>query len=218
MPFHRLRWNRNGRAWREAFVVAGNDTLTIEWRAPGKALMSYANLVESLPEPGDGPLWPRIPDELLDVLPDGFDIEVSPAALNWWSQAARSLDRGWLMTLDYGLAAADFFTPARAHGTGRAYHHHRLVDDLLARPGEQDLTAHVNFTALELAGRAAALQTDTLQSQSSFLGHALECRTALGSAELTSKQAREFQTLTHPDHLGSSFKVLVQSRPLSVVR
>src|SRR6185437_14491760 len=89
-----------------------------------------------------------LPPELLNVLPDGFTTEVCPAAVDWWRQAARALKSGKLMTIDYGLRAEQFFTPTRRDGTLRAYHQHHQSNDLLARPGEQDLTAQVNFTAI----------------------------------------------------------------------
>jgi len=152
-----------------------------------------------------------LPVELLARLPDGFTTECCPQAVAWWTQAASRLGTGRLLTFDYGLRGDEFVTPERAKGTLRAYRAHRLSPDVLADPGAQDLTAHVNFTALQAAGEAAGLSTEGLWSQGAFLTHLVQADLAT-SAISTPAQVRQFQTLTHPDHLGLRFKVLVQAR------
>ena len=86
-----------------------------------------------------------------EVLPDGFTTEVSPAATAWWRRASRALKTGHLLTIDYGLDGQQFFAPERKNGTIRAYHRHHSTSDLLLNIGEQDLTAHVDWTAAESA-------------------------------------------------------------------
>jgi len=151
--------------------------------------------------------------QLEAVLPDGYTIETSPAAQNWWREAANVLGRGRLLTIDYGFPADELFSPGRRHGTLRAYFRHHASDDLLANVGEQDLTAHVNFSAIQNAGEACGLAAETFSTQSQFLARILE-KAAKGDSlgTWTSAQARQFQTLTHPEHLGRAFRVLVQSR------
>jgi SAM-dependent MidA family methyltransferase len=152
--------------------------------------------------------------QLLAVLPDGFTTEICPAAAHWWRQAASVLQRGRLLTFDYGCSSDEFFLPQRANGTLRAYHRHKRSGDLLENIGDQDLTAHVNFSSLIEAGELAGLQTEQFCSQAEFLtrviGPVPGDRPAFG--EWTPARARQFQTLTHPEHLGRSFKVLVQRR------
>jgi len=118
------------------------------------------------------------------------------------------------MTFDYGLNAEEFFTPERKDGTARGYYRHRQMTDLLARAGQQDITAQVNFTALQTAGEAAGLRTETLTSQEQFLtrvaGQALADEPAFG--EWTAERKRQFQTLVHPEFFGRAFRVLVQTR------
>src|SRR5207244_4358207 len=109
------------------------------------------------------------PVELLEALPDQFTIEISPAAEQWWRRAAEALGCGKLLTLDYGLTAEELLGPQRKNGTLRAFTKHHLSADLLARPGEQDLTAHVNFSALQTAGEAAGLKTEAFETQEQFL-------------------------------------------------
>jgi SAM-dependent MidA family methyltransferase len=167
---------------------------------------------------GGGEGWrfdaPEVPPELAEVLPDGFITEVCPAAVRWWHDAASRLARGRLLTFDYGLSAEGFPTPGQWAGTLRGYHRHRLTADPLARPGEQDLTAHVNFTAVGRAGEAAGLSPGRLVSQTEFLTGIAQGTWAAGSgfAEWTPGRVRQFQTLTHPEHFGRAFKVLLQHR------
>ena len=157
---------------------------------------------------------PQLSAELVAVLPDGFSTEVCPLANRWWRNAARWLRHGRLLSIDYGLTEEEFFAPHRAQGTLRAYSRHHLAHDLLAQPGEQDLTAHVNFSALQQTGEQTGLETEGLSTQSQFLMpiFALAQKGDNELGELTSERARQFQTLTHPEHLGRSFRVLVQRR------
>jgi SAM-dependent MidA family methyltransferase len=137
------------------------------------------------------------------------------------------LGQGKLLTIDYGFTADELFSPGRMHGTLRAYFRHHASDDLLANVGEQDLTAHVNFSAIQTAGESAGLKTEIFSTQSQFLmrilektlrekssGEPVSPKSDGGGSEdgWTSAQARQFQTLTHPEHLGRAFRVLVQSR------
>ena len=170
---------------------------------------------------GEKFVWTKIPNpqsairnpQLEAVLPDGYTIETSPAAENWWREAAGILERGKLMTIDYGLTAEELFSPARLRGTLRAYFRHHASDDILANVGEQDLTAHVNFSAIQTAGESAGLRTEMFSTQSQFLTRILEKASKNNlPGKWSSAQVRQFQTLTHPEHLGRAFRVLVQSR------
>lgn len=197
-PVHRLGWDARAQSWFEWGVAADAGQFT--WgrlRTPHSALRP-----------------PQLPAGLGDVLPDGFTIETCPAAEEWWRAAAGSLARGKLVTIDYGLTAEERFTPGRNDGSLRAYHRHRVSADLLANVGEQDLTAHVDFTALRQAGEAAGWQTAGLWPQPKFLTQVAEriWQTPAAFGEWTPAHTRQFQTLVHPDLLGRGFKVLVQSR------
>src|SRR4029434_9627297 len=121
---------------------------------------------------------------------------------------------GKILTIDYGLTADEVLRPERSGGTLRAYRHHHAQGDVLTDPGEQDLTAHVNFTALQRIGEAAGWRTEGLLSQAKFLTQIAQ-HTWDGSSNFgpwTPGRRRQFQTLTHPDHLGRSFKVMIQAR------
>jgi SAM-dependent MidA family methyltransferase len=160
------------------------------------------------------PALPCLPKDLLEVLPEGFVTEICPAATAWWRQAAQALQTGKLLAIDYGLTEAEFFTPARSQGTLRAYHRHQASLNVLNHPGEQDLTAHVNFTRLQAAGEAHGLVTEAQTSQAGFLTGLARQRweNPAANGDWSAGEIRQFQTLTHPEHLGRAFRVLVQSR------
>ena len=209
MPVRRLGWDAKRRAWFEWGVTlqAGRFAWT-RLGAEGLAV-ALPELLKEFPQ-----LQPPQAGELLPVLPDGFTLEVSPAAKQWWREAALALHSGKLVAIDYGLTADELLVPERKEGTLRAFRHHRPSGDVLACPVEQDVTAHVNFTAIRAAGESAGLNTEALETQAQFLTR-IAARTwqkETPFAEWTPDRTRQFQTLTHPEHLGRSFRVLVQSR------
>jgi SAM-dependent MidA family methyltransferase len=208
MPVRRFGWDARQRAWFE-WGVAAQDGRFVWARMPGGGESEVRSQKSEVAR-----AFPQVPPALLEVLPDEFTIEISPAAENWWREAAQVLEHGRLMTLDYGLTADELFQPGRTGGTLRAYHRHHLSDDVLANAGAQDITAHVNFAAIQAAGEAAGLKTELFTSQAQFLtriaGRIWQNPAAFG--EWTPGQTRQFQTLTHPEHLGRAFRVLVQAR------
>ncbi len=107
----------------------------------------------------------------------------------------------------------NYFLPSRPRGTLRAYFRHHVTDDILANAGEQDLTAHVNFPAIQAAGESAGLTTESFSTQAQFLTRILDKAVKDKSfGDWDASRTRQFQTLTHPEHLGRAFRVLVQGR------
>jgi SAM-dependent MidA family methyltransferase len=198
-PVRRFGWDALGKKWFEWGVTLAGEKF--DWRRLPRPQTDLPAAIRNLPP------------ALLAVLPDGYIAEDSPTAENWWRAAAGIFAHGKWLTLDYGFSVDEQFSPARINGTLRAYFRHHVSDDLLAQPGEQDLTAHVDFSAIQKAGEAAGLQTDFLCSQPRFLTRIFS-RAAQGKwfASLDARQIRQFQSLTHPEHLGRAFRVLVQSR------
>ncbi len=211
MPVQRFGWDAANRNWFEWGVVVEGEKFG--W---AKIRNLESRIQKSEGNSASVPPFSivHLPSTLLEVLPDGFTIETSPAAEQWWRDAAQALRQGRLLTLDYGLIADELFQPSRVGGTLRAYHRHHVSDDPLADVGGQDLTAHVNFSAIQAAGEASGLKTELFATQAQFLTGIAECawRTPASFGEWTPARTRQFQTLTHPDHLGRAFRVLVQSR------
>jgi SAM-dependent MidA family methyltransferase len=109
-------------------------------------------LVETLRAPSHPDLRYRVPDSL----PVGGRWEVSLGAEGWVAQLGAALAQGYLVIVDYGGEEADLLTRGGA-GTVRGFSRHRLVTDALAAPGEHDLTASVNVTAIRRAAEGAGL-------------------------------------------------------------
>jgi SAM-dependent MidA family methyltransferase len=103
------------------------------------------------------------------TLTDGNIIEISPAAASWFAGVARGLARGYTLLIDYGYEARELYRDHRLGGTLRAYSRHTVTDDPFRLIGQQDLTVHVNFTALRAAGEAAGLTFAGFTNQADFL-------------------------------------------------
>lgn len=128
----------------------------------------------------DAPSTPRLAAALAAggvTLTEGQQAEVSLAATDWLVTAAGRLARGAILTIDYGYPTADLYAPRRREGTFLCYYQHTANDNPYQRVGYQDMTAHVDFGALERAGAARGLTTLGLTRQAYFL-------TALGLGDL----------------------------------
>lgn len=157
--------------------------------------------------------------------------QFADVSLEWglyYADIARFLRRGLIVTCDYGYPQGKLFHPrARRFGTAAAYRGHRVSRDLLAAPGEQDLTAHINFTDLERAGENEGAETLFFDRLAKFLlsigitKHDLfrpVHEVAISSAEegMELLQEREnARRLVLPDGVGEDLRVLVQAKGMS---
>jgi SAM-dependent MidA family methyltransferase len=153
-------------------------------------------------------------------LPEGIETELNLIALSWMDDVARVLQRGYVITIDYGLAEADYYSRARMKGTLRSFHQHRVSGDVYQNPGEQDITAHVNFTALARKGEGAGLRTEGFTDQSRFLmgigeQDIAEAMAAFPGAGIEdTKRRAAIRSLFHPQMMGNAFRVLLQSKEM----
>ena len=102
-------------------------------------------------------------------LEEGQIAEIGLDAIEWLAQVSRALEKGFVVTIDYGDEAAHLYGPDRRDGTLRSFYKHALSDSILQRVGEQDITASVNFTALIEYGHDYGLETVSYERQASFL-------------------------------------------------
>ena len=182
-------------------------------------------LVESL-----GPVSPaaRAHVERCGIrLEPGWRTEVCPAAVSWVTDAARRLERGFLLLIDYGHEAHELYSPTHAHGTLACYRRHRVevagdgrtATPWLEEPGTRDITAHVDLTAIRTTAEQAGLQTLGTVDQTYFLlglaaqGDALS-GPASGASETDDRldpirRRLALKTLLVPGGLGSTHKVLI---------
>ena len=150
---------------------------------------------------------------------DGYRSEINLAAVDWLSIVADRLKRGYLLTIDYGYSANRYYNPRRSQGTLQCYYQHRHHDNPYLNIGRQDITAHVDFTALEKSGDRSGLQKVGFTQQGLFL-----MALGLGSriANLSHQQQSISQMLQRRDALHQlldpmglgGFGVLVQSKGL----
>jgi SAM-dependent MidA family methyltransferase len=151
-------------------------------------------------------------------LREGQQAEAGLAACEWIEQSGARLGRGFLLTVDYGHQAQDLYNERHQRGTALAYARHAVSEDLLRSPGEQDLTAHVSFTALERWGLRSGLQRTGYVTQLEFLaamgrGNEFADLYDPGASEVQKLRARlMLKTLLHPEGMGETFRVLIQHK------
>jgi SAM-dependent MidA family methyltransferase len=153
--------------------------------------------------------------ETMEVpLAEGQSADISTDAVRWMERIALSLDRGYHLAIDYGYEDREFY--ARPRGTLMCYWQHQAVEDPYVRIGEQDITAHVNFSDLIKRGEAAGLQTVLLATQMDFLIQAgilqeIEALVPAANAEAI-RRMMAIKKLLLPDAMGQRFKVLIQRK------
>ena len=158
--------------------------------------------------------------QLVGIEPaEGNRCEVNLAACDWVRQVAGLLKRGFVLTIDYGYLAEELYAPYRHAGTLLCYHQHQTNEDPYQRVGYQDITAHVDFTALQKIGRQQNLDTLYFGQQYQFLMGLgfLEMLIELESRETDPNKAQalrmNLKTLILPEGgMGGGFKVLVQGK------
>jgi SAM-dependent MidA family methyltransferase len=153
--------------------------------------------------------------------PEGYLTEVNLNALDWLTTVTAKLQRGYVLTIDYGYTADKYYRPARSQGTLQCYYQHRRHNNPYVNIGYQDLTAHVDFTALQRQGKLCNLETLGFTQQGLFLmalglGDRLnELSTGkYGIAEIFQRRDALHQ-LIDPTGLGG-FWVLLQGKNLTV--
>lgn len=150
-------------------------------------------------------------------LPTGYETEINFAAEAWVRCVSEWLEAGLVLLIDYGYPRAEYYHPQRAAGTLRCHYRQRAHDDALCWPGLQDITAHVDFSAVAQTGCAAGLTLAGFASQAQFLINCglpqlLEAVDPAGPDYLDlALQARQ---LLLAQAMGEAFKVLGFTRAL----
>ena len=163
-------------------------------------------------------------DLQIGAYPSGYRTEVNLAAFDWLKTVIQRLQRGYLLTIDYGYPAQRYYNPSRSQGTLQCYYRHAHHDDPYEHIGHQDLTAHVNFTALERWGELWDLETVGFTQQGMFLmalglGDRLSAISQITQTDPSTMQRAirrrdTLHRLIDPMGLGN-FGVLVQSKGLT---
>jgi SAM-dependent MidA family methyltransferase len=153
--------------------------------------------------------------------PNNYRTEVNLAALDWLETVDRKLNRGYILSIDYGYTADRYYNPMRSQGTLQCYYQHAHHNDPYINIGNQDLTAHVDFTALQHQGERLGLATVGFTQQGIFLmalglGDRIATISA-GGGDVRSLLTRRqnLHQLIDPMGLGK-FGVLMQSKGLTL--
>jgi SAM-dependent MidA family methyltransferase len=193
LPVHRVR-RREGRLV-EVFVGLGEDAFVEIEGEPAPQARAFAERWGAAPEEGD-------------------EAECCPALFSVLDAMQRPFERALLVLVDYGYEAEDLYDRSHARGTLLAYSRHRTNESFLEAVGEQDLTAHVNLSALRTAAEALGLGWAGTTTQDRFLIangilEAFEDADPRDHARVDRVRARRrAMELIHPDGMGRRFKVV----------
>ena len=192
-PVDSVRWN--GTAWDEECVSYHDGSLVWTTR------------------PIQDPELHAEATKLPNHLTKGFRIEINRGIQTWLSTLHAKLNRGIILTVDYGQAGEDRYAPHRADGTLLAFKKHERFNDPLGEPGLRDITAQVDFTALALSSREVGFEILGYSDQHHFLvGAAEPWLRSLGDFTDQSDAARRdlgaLQTLLNPGSMGIQFKAI----------
>jgi SAM-dependent MidA family methyltransferase len=200
MPVHLVVYRDD--KWSELLVdVSGEDFCFVPGNIGASAL---AQAVDKLPLP----VW------------SPYTTEVNLAAVRWIQSVSTKLEHGFVLIIDFGYPRAEYYKPERTAGTLSCYSQHRRSYNPLERPGEIDISAHVDFTALAEAAVEEALDVAGYTDQHHFMVGAAESRLlAFENAVQTEEFAQAhaaflgpYRTLMHPGNMGMAFKFLLLTK------
>jgi SAM-dependent MidA family methyltransferase len=199
MPVHRFR--RSAGSWQELSVGLQDHVLVDRWgplRTPG--------IEERLRA-----VWP---DER--VVAEGYTSEINLRLRPWMCAISETLQRGYLILIDYGYMQHEYYHPERRQGTFICHFRHRVFSDPYVLPGLQDMTANVDFTALANAGLEAGFALAGFTTQAHFLiDNGLDRLIGMSDPSDVRRHTEMVQgakRLTLPSEMGERFKVLAMAR------
>ncbi len=197
-------------------VVDAMPVQAVAWREEGifeRGVEFEAGRLAWAERPASGEVLEAARD--LGIAPP-YASEIALAARAWMRSVAESIEKGALLVIDYGFPAREFYHPQRSTGTLMCHYRHRAHADPFLYPGLQDITAHVDFSALAASGKAAGLDILGYATQSSFL---VNCgvtgvldRTDAADVKRYAPLAAIAQKLLSPAEMGELFKVLCVGR------
>ena len=220
MPVERLRWQQQHlQQLRVDFDVA-----------QGRLRASYVTLQND----ASAPPWLGELEQLLatlpQALPDGYCFEFNTYVRGWLAAVSGLLSSGAVLLVDYGYPRAEYFLPERDQGTLMCYYRHHAHDDPYHLPGAQDITAHVDFTAVVEAAVDAGFNLNGYTSQSAFLQSNGLLEFAEQSIQSSAGQnhgnavqpesirlMQEVKTLCMPGSMGERFQVMGLTKGLDLV-
>jgi SAM-dependent MidA family methyltransferase len=189
MPVHLLRTGAAG--VEEGGVALQGETFALAWRPAGPELRAAAEALQ---------------------LPEGYQTEVQFIACGFVRTLAQAMTRGVMLLIDYGFPAHEYYHVERSEGTLMCHYRHRAHADPFFLPGLQDITSHIDFSAVARAGSEAGLDLLGYTGQAQFLINCgitdIMLRTSPEDAAAYAPQAAAAQQLLSPSEMGELFKVI----------
>ena len=149
----------------------------------------------------------------IGTIPEGYRTEINLRIRDWTGAISSVLSRGFVLTIDYGYTAQEYYNEERLRGTLHCFHRHQVNEDPFLHIGEQDITAHVNFSSLKQWGEETGIQTLGYCPQGTYL-------VASGIDEIIQElyqdspdypyEVSRIKNLILPEGLGETHKVLIQ--------
>ncbi len=233
---NRVQWLKSLPSHKLSGVILANevlDAMPVQRFRLDEQQMSefYVGLANSNNNPTETPfVWQALPtrdkslqaavEALRSTLPIGYVSEINLALPAWIQSVADILATGLVLLIDYGFPSGEYYHPQRDQGTLMCHYQHYAHDNPLILIGLQDITAHVNFTAVAEAALVAGLHVSGYTTQANFLLNS-------GLPELLSafdpddtknylQQTQQAKTLILPSEMGELFKVMALTRHLDI--
>ena len=197
-------------------VVDAMPVHAVAWRANGVMERGVGADVNWVERPAAGEVLKEA--KAIDV-PVPYESELGLAARGWMRSLAASLEQGVIFIVDYGFPRHEYYHPQRSMGTLMCHTRHRAHGDPFLRPGEQDITAHVDFSALAAAAQEAGLDLLGYATQAQFLVNCgitdVLAQANVENALRYAPIAAQAQKLLSPAEMGELFKVLAVGRGIA---
>ena len=186
----------------EQVVISKGDELCLAARPASEELIFAVHKIEI---------------ELGEKFPEGYESEINSAGDAWLLSVSDLLETGMILLIDYGYPRSEFYHPQRNTGTLMCHYQHRAHPDAMILIGLQDITAHVDFTALANLAVEKGLSVAGFTTQALFLlSLGIEQRVAkLSNENEQMKAAQEIKQLVLPSEMGELFKVIAFTRGIS---
>ena len=200
MPVHLMAWTASG-VFERGVVTCGDALAFADHPAQGPAAAAARELASR---------------HSITPASHAYLSEINLAAAAWIRSLAQFLDCGVALLVDYGFPAREYYHPQRSQGTLISHYRHRTIEDVLAMPGEADITAHVDFSSLAEAATEAGLDLLGYANQAGFL---IDCgitdllaRTSPEDVNAYLPLANQANRLLSPAEMGELFKVMAVGR------
>jgi len=200
-------------------VVKRDELMEVFVSLPEERDNEHVNAFTEVERPCNGTISAYLQDFSID-LRKGYKTEINLRIKDWLTEVSEKLERGFILTIDYGYSSAEYYSEERSAGTLLCYYKHQVNEDPYLHMGEQDITAHVNFSSVKKWGEELGLRTEGYCPQGTYL-------VSLGIDELITEmygqspelfEMAKIKGLIFPQGMGASHQVMVQSKGIDGVK